>query len=357
MNGNSPDRSNMKLPWRIFCLACIVTLAISWPMTAARAQVLPMNRMPGGGLEVHSPDQRVSGPPGEMRIASASCPNRSEIDVRKRIVDIAVQEWAFFGFSVVDQTGPPPPLQPRSSFIRRPWMDPTESERVAKSIAGYWSVTPDGGWIIERQNDFWSGPLGVGERWRDPWSAAFVSWTLCEAGFSESSEFRRSINHRTYIDQAIHARDSASRNTAYVAYDVGEQEIAPGDLLCSARRHGYRSLQDRRRHLGEGARTHCDIVVHIDAEKDQILAIGGNVRGRVSLKLIYAVRDSENEQLHSEVGRGSRAIFAHLKLAAESSEHIGLLYSPSIRELSRDPAQRVALEGILQVGLPDPDDS
>jgi hypothetical protein len=319
----------------------------------AEAQVLPMDRLSGPGFEVHSPDLRVSGPPGDMRIDDAGCSQRNTADIRRRIVDIAVQEWAFFGFSVADQTGPPPPLR-RGNFVRRPWMDPDESERVAASIAGYWSVTPDGGWILERQNDFWKGPLGVGERWRDPWSAAFISWTLCEAGLTESSEFRRSINHRTYIDQAIHARDNGNGNTAYVAYDIGELEIEPGDLLCSASRHGYRSLQDRRRALGEGARTHCDIVVHVDPGKDRIFGIGGNVLGRVSLKLIYAIRDPDDNQLHAEVGRGRRTVFAHLKLTAASSDSIGFIFSSSIQELSADPAKRSALEGMLQISLPDP---
>ena len=303
----------------------------------SHAQVMPMDRLSGAGLELHSPDTRVSGPPGDMRIASSSCQARDNVDVRRRIVDIAIQEWAFFGFSIADQTGPPPPRR-RGNFVRRPWMDPEESQRVAASIAGYWSVTPDGGWILERQNDFWNGPLGVGERWRDPWSAAFISWTLCEAGFGDSTEFRRSINHRTYIDQAIRARDNGNDKTAFVAYDVGEREIQPGDLLCSATRHGYRTLDDRRRQLGEGARTHCDIVVHVDADQDRILGIGGNVLGRVSLKLIYATRDSGNGQLHDEVGRGRRAIFAHLKLTTTAHDDIGLLHSPSIRRLADHPA-------------------
>ena len=323
---------------------------------AVQAQVLPMDRLSGAGLEVYSPDLRVSGPPGEMRIDRTSCAAPAGADIRRRIVDIAVQEWAFFGFSVADQTGPPPPPRPRS-FFRRPWMDPSESERVAASIAGYWSVTPDGGWILQRQNDFWKGPLGVGERWRDPWSAAFISWTVCEAGVGDSSAFRRSINHRTYIDQAIRARDAGSESTAYVAYDIGEREIAPGDLLCSARRHGYRNLQDRRRHLGDGARTHCDFVVHIDANQDRILTIGGNVLGRVSLKLQYARTDPDNPQRHVAVGRGSRAVFAHLKLSADAKDDIGLLFTPSIHALSDNADQREALEKLLGIRWPNPDDS
>ena len=343
-------RSTMKSGCAIaLASACLISIA-------AHAQVLPLERLSGAGLDLYAPDQRVSGTPGEMTFDNRSCEPREVSDIRRRIVDIAVQEWAFFGFSVVDQTGPQAPFR-SGSFVRRPWMDPTESARVASSIAGYWSVTPDGDWILERQNNFWQGPLGVGERWRDPWSAAFISWTMCEAGFSEFAQFRRSINHRTYIDQAIHSRDANVEETAFVAYDVGEKVIEPGDLVCTARRHGYRTLDDRRRHLGEGARTHCDIVVHVDAAQNRVLGIGGNVRGRVSLKLIYAVNDSEDPQLHSVVGRENRSTFAHLKLSAATSERTGLLHTPSMRKLANDPKRRAALEALLGMELGLSDDS
>lgn len=317
----------------------------------AAAQLLPLERLPASMLEVAPPEARVSGQPGQMRVEQSSCALRDVDIVRSRIVNIAVQEWAFFGFHIVDQTDPPPPRSP-GPYRPRPWMDPLEAARVAASIAGYWSVTPDGSWIIDRQNRFWQGPLGVGERWRDPWSAAFVSWTMCEAGIVEAAAFRRSINHRTYIDQAIRARDGVAANTAFVAYDIGERAIAPGDLLCSARRHGYRSLQDRRRHLGEGARTHCDIVVHIDTAGERILAIGGNVRGRVSLKLLYAQTSAEDPSRHTAVGLGSRTIFAHLQLKEPADADAGLLSAPSILQLATDTRRRQALEASLEMKLP-----
>ncbi len=333
------------------CFALLIAAGTS-QTALSQAPLSPLSRLPDTVLEVGSPEARVSGVPGSMRIENTACSRRSDTALRRRIVDIAVQEWAFFGFHIVDRTDPPPPRSARRPYRPRPWMDPAEAERVAASIAGYWSVTPDGAWILDRQNTFWRGPLGVGERWRDPWSAAFISWAVCEAGVAENAAFRRSINHRTYIDQAIRARDGQAGDAAFVAYDVGEKVIEPGDLLCSARRHGYRNLDDRRRHLDEGARTHCDIVVHVDRPGDRIFAIGGNVRGRVSLKLLYAQPDPEDPTRHSVVGRGERAMFAHLKLVEPAGLSAGLLFTPSIQRLADDAAQREALESSLQIELP-----
>ena len=53
----------------------------------------------------------------------------------------------------------------------------------------------------------------------------------------------------------------------------------------------------------------------------RVLAIGGNVRGTVSLKLLPATFERRGEDfVPTSVGRGSRNIFAHLKLRAAPVE-------------------------------------
>ena len=294
------------------------------------AQQVSFDRLSPDRFDVAPPSQRVSGALGSMTIEQTSCRTWPMAEVRRRIVDVAVQEWGFFGFTVVDQTRveTSEPGAPRTRRRRR-GISPTESARVAGSIAGYWTVTPEGGWIIDAQNGAWNGSRGVGARWRYPWSAAYVSWVMCEGGLGDATQFRRAVAHHTYIDQAIRARDDDGPQ-AFAAYDIGETTIAPGDLLCSARRPSYRSIADRRRQMGAGARTHCDIVVQVDASGDRILAIGGNVRGSVSLKLLPVVRESEGNV--RAIG-GTRQMFAHLKLRAESIEPDALNHSPTMQAL------------------------
>ena len=139
---------------------------------------------------------------------------------------------------------------------------------------------------------------------------------MCEGGLGDPAQFRRAVAHHVYIDQAIRARAVSAAPAAFAAYDIGEASIAPGDLLCSARRPAYRSIAERRRRMGDGARTHCDIVVKVDASRNRILAIGGNVRRAVSLKLLPAAREPGQDL--RPVG-GGRRMFAHLKLRADRS--------------------------------------
>src|SRR5690606_25076924 len=297
-----------------------------------------------------APSARVVGEPGSMRIAPAPCPSTDEPGLRRRILEIAAQEWGYFGFHVVDETAIDEDDGDRCRRPRRPfsWLDPAEYARVAASIAGYWAVTRDGAWILERQNAHWNGPEGIAARWRDPWSAAFISWVMCESGLGSEERFRRHIAHHVYIDQAIEARDHPASAAAFVAYDVGERPLEPGDLVCRARRGAYRSIAERRRDIGVGVRSHCDIVVGIEPARGRILAIGGNVRGRVSLKLLPAAfRPPGDEHVATSIGRGGRSVFAHLKLRAPSVEADAFGHTSTLRAVAARADRRVALERTL----------
>lgn len=335
-------------------LAAVVCL--SGVSVLAAQQTTPVNRLPLNVLDVVPPSNRVTGAPGQMRVARAGCQavGSPETPLRRRIVNVAVQEWAYFGLGISDQSVIAPersePLtpsaerSPRTANRRgRARIPPTEAARVASSIAGYWTVTPEGAWIIDRQNETWNSEAGIGARWQSPWSAAFISWVMCESGLSDTDVFHRAVAHHRYIDQAIRARDGQAPRASYVAYDAGETPIAPGDLLCSGRRPAYRTLAERRRQMGEGASTHCDIVVKIDPVGRRILAIGGNVRSSVTLKVIPGQLDREGRvrpldfssiELDDNPYRGARPIFAHLKLRADAGPADALDRSPTIRALT-----------------------
>jgi hypothetical protein len=285
-------------------------------------------RLPASVLDVVPPSEHVRGVPGSMRVQPRACRTLRTDDTRRRIVDVAVQEWGFFGFRVAAPTDDGDNDGPAEGWARRSRLPPAEAARVAASIAGYWAVTPEGSWVVARQNDRWNGPDGIGARWNAPWSAAFISWVMCEAGLGTTPQFQRAVAHHIYIDQALRARDGGAQQAAFVAHDAGETAIVPGDLLCSSRRPAYRSISERRRQMGVGARSHCDVVVKVDEAGRRVFAIGGNVRGVVSLKVFPAVQDA-GRALRVNMG-GERPIFAHLKLRAAPLAANALDTSPTI---------------------------
>jgi Uncharacterized protein conserved in bacteria (DUF2272) len=298
---------------RIFVFSLGLTLmALAAPRDTS-AQHPAVERATAGVLDIMPPAERVRGVPGAMSLQPRDCRTLPAADTKRRIVDIALQEWDFFGSRISDPAEVEDDGPPDQGRRRRSRLPPAEAARVAASIAGYWAVTPEGAWIVARQNDRWNGEDGVAARWNAPWSAAFISWVMCEAGLGANARFQRAIAHHAYIDQAIRARDGRAPQAAFVAYDAGEAAIAPGDLLCSSRRPSYRTIAERRRQMGVGARSHCDVVVKVDEARQRIHAIGGNVRGVVSLKLLPAVRET-GRPLRPSTGDEDRPIFAHLKL-------------------------------------------
>ena len=327
-------------PALAFAAATLAAPGNAWPQTT------PFERLPAEEFDITPPSALVDGAPGRMSVGSGACRNLPTGETRRRIVDVAVQEWGFFGFYVVDQTGPSTRTR-RTRGTRRWWWRPAnaaEGVRIAPTIAGYWAATPRGSWMIDRQNGRWNGPGGLTSRWRDPWSAAFISWVMCEGGLGSPDRFQRAIAHHFYVDQAIRARDASSASSgaeslsaAFLAYDIGEAAVEPGDLLCSSRRSSYTSIAQRRRHLGVGARMHCDVVVGLEPDRERILTIGGNVRGTVGLKLMPAAL--RNGRLAP-----TRRLFAHLKLRADPIGHDALSASPTLQALETAPDVRLPAE-------------
>jgi hypothetical protein len=331
-------------------LASAAAFLAIFASAAAAQDALP--RLPVAAFDVIAPSERVMGSRGDMSVWQTLCRNGPTSWARRRIVDVAVQEWAFFGMQTIDATRIedrilPPGLVPdainpqlAAPRIERAFVRVGRSEGnngFDGTIAGYWSSTPDGARVLAQQNGAWSAPGGNSVGWIQPWSAAFISWVMCEAGLGEMAQFQRSIAHREYIDQAIRARDGLDPEAAYVAYDAGEAQIEPGDLLCNARASAdYRMIADRRADIGRFAPTHCDIVVKIDERAERVFVIGGNVEQCVSLTILPLRRDggAYARPVDESIIDGARTVFAHLKLRADRVEPNALDNSPTVRALS-----------------------
>jgi hypothetical protein len=263
---------------------------------------------------------------GEGRALAATdtrCVADARPGVRQRIVTAAASQWEFFGYPVLDwsspQAGvaPADPSAPVLSARLNPETPPERRRRaalrlgameddfdVAAAIGAYWAVTEPS--QIAHQNRIWDAEPRAG--WAVAWSAAFVSWVMCEAGLPQS-EFPRSSAHITYIEHAH--RSAGSAESAYRYETNGHGGIEPGDLICAWRgtrepldiETGRRRIdaalafhalvpEEQERLIESGAAvtgpigTHCDIVVHIDPAHGRLYAIGGNVVQAVTMSII-----------------------------------------------------------------------
>lgn len=122
------------------------------------------------------------------------------------------------------------------------------------------------------------------QRWQDdhPWSAAFISFVLKEAG--AGGQFPYAETHSNYI---VWARENAKNKQAalYAAYSTCDTAAAwpqPGDLLCKNRDGMRYTLAG----LRAGNISHCDIVVEVDTLNRCLYTIGGNLNNSVTRRMI-----------------------------------------------------------------------
>lgn len=162
-----------------------------------------------------------------------------------KLVAVGEREWEFFGRSRIGLDG--------TSVVGR-------------------KEYHDGAW--QRIADYWQFIGGAyknltGKDRGTPWSAAFISWCMNEAGAGK--KFPYSAGHATYINQAI--ANMGSPNKPVVAHDLASYSPKPGDLIGYWRGATPVTIQTARR-LG-WYESHTDIVV--DVVGGVATCIGGNV--------------------------------------------------------------------------------
>lgn len=187
--------------------------------------------------------------------------------VRRRVVHLAGCEWGAFG-------------RPRLQLDAQGWPEaqtafgPDESAlSVWARVGGYWDAADPGHAADVRAAAARTRDRELWPAWRRPWSAAFVSWIMREAG---ATGFSPDPAHALYLEAAV-ANDPAS------VIDIALYAPESGDLVCAGRGSGPRDAAEFLRRLRDRAGyfpSHCDVVVEVGAESATL--IGGNVKNAVT---------------------------------------------------------------------------
>lgn len=167
-------------------------------------------------------------------------------------VKICRQEWERFGQQTIDKT---------NTIVKKGGQEAEDP---------YW----------QRVGDYWKAvgfPNLTGKDTNEPWSAAFISWVMKEAGMGE--RFHYSEWHAHYIRDSIMARKQGDKSAPFWGYRINERAPQVGDLVGYARGGGttydYQPVTYP---------SHTDIVVEV--RPHEIDVIGGNVKDSVSLKTL-----------------------------------------------------------------------
>lgn len=108
-----------------------------------------------------------------------------------------------------------------------------------------------------------------------PWSAAFISFCVREAG--HYADFNFSAAHSKYVHQAIR-RKLDNINGSFWGYKIGQHKPQVGDMVC--RRRAGQNIDYDYASNHSSFKSHCDIVIAV--RDDHVSTIGGNVSNSVN---------------------------------------------------------------------------
>ena len=126
------------------------------------------------------------------------------------------------------------------------------------------------------------------------WSAAFVSWLMCEAGFS-LDQFQRNSAHSLYVGYARANPDRA----AHTVHDIRQIAPAAGDLLCAVLAPVLSSLDDLP--MDAFHPMHCFLVTAVSGSQADI--IGGHVGTRLAKIRVRLIESGVNARVVRSEGQ------------------------------------------------------
>ncbi len=151
---------------------------------------------------------------------------------------------------------------------------------VYKRVGEYWAAVPetklDGRTLLKDSK---------GKPYRPAWSAAFVSFVLKRAGVP-ASKFKTTKAHCHYVEAArVAAANGAEK--AYHAVDPYSALPAVGDIVVAGREYAEQLTfkQAELAYTADGFYpSHGDFVIAVDAQKSEVVVVGGNVGDSVATK-------------------------------------------------------------------------
>ncbi len=211
--------------------------------------------------------------------------------IKSRIVQIANDEYVFW-------------TKPDGSRYQE--TDPYVTSR----LQGYWSQVGLNVSVSQCQDTKWQS--------NHPWSAAFVSWVMGQAGAGPS--FRYDALHMIYVYAAKQNVTNKDHDNPFWLCDVSNALPEPGDLICRNRgssNYTYETIQPK-------GPSHCDIVVEVDYSNNRMSVIGGNKNppGNTGTVDKDEIRLNGSGQVDTAYG-DQGTIFAILKLRTDKCETCG----------------------------------
>ncbi len=227
----------------------------------------------------------------------------ADVPLAERIATVARQEHALWYAPFIDADGRLSGLPAAEAEARRL----ADGRRAWAKVADYWQQGGTLAMIVPRHPP----AASCAEARRDavaaaicrsfivdvPWSAAFVSYVMAEAGVPQ---FAPTPSHIDYIRAAFREQGP------YRLRDPQHSVPAVGDLLCYLREQpqiaAYAGLQRHLAQDGDWLPSHCDVVVALYPH--EVWLVGGNIAHTVALRKLRRQADGRLQLPYPEAQDG-----------------------------------------------------
>lgn len=171
------------------------------------------------------------------------------------------------------------------------WKGKKETDpEVSETLLDYWKSAGKNFFVQNMQSSNFQSS------W--PWSAAYIS-NVVQRWTNDDPRFRYSAAHNRFVIQAREYKKANDPNAIYYAYENGEKEVEPGDIIVR-QRGGATTLES----INTSTPLHTDIVYSVDKKNGKVILQGGNLSNSV-VRFAYPYKDKKIQ---------NNNVIAHLKL-------------------------------------------
>jgi hypothetical protein len=171
----------------------------------------------------------------------------------------------------------PPSTPNREALLRQVHREHTRFERGL----GKENLAPFSGFVGEMWKAI-GNPHLDGTDVDVPWSAAAISFMVRNAG-PAYKRFAFAPAHSKFTHAAIRARLAGDTSAPFWGFRLFERRPQPGDIVVRDNPNFAPAVDYDLASMQDSYRSHSDIIVHVDSERNLAIAIGGNLRDSVSI--------------------------------------------------------------------------
>lgn len=155
------------------------------------------------------------------------------------------------------------------------WWETDNDAHVLNKLTSYWTAAFNTNAQGDASSQITPAQASIFISNKDPWSAAFISFIVTQAGITSNALFVHSIRHVDFIAKSILNKENHVYGNPFWGYRINEHAPLVGDIVGRSASINYNNVVNRSTGAVRRGASHSDIV--IEKNTDHIIVVGGNL--------------------------------------------------------------------------------